>query len=299
MDEFADPGSVDTLSLVQPVALMLRDASDLSQVTDGIEVTVHDAKLPFTRRNLQVVPSGWWTAPRLPGFAGWPSDRDRSFVVEISDAYGRYLPTRFGFDIGKAPPALRPGTPGAINPWTNWTGLNAARTRPIRPDGAPAGYQPDYLPLFPTVARAAPRPCAEIRAQLMVLAADNSLRPARWAAMTVQIGTKIVGLGIADAGGALVAAFGYPPYPAQTPSSDPRPAITWPATISVYFDDLADPQPDLGLILKQLNGTAATALAGLPAVALGPQNLTLGQPLVLRTALSATATASSLYLKTA
>jgi hypothetical protein len=97
----------------------------------------------------------------------------------------------------------------------------------------------------------------------------------------------------------LVAAFGYPPYPAQTPSSDPRPAITWPATISVYFDDLADPQPDLGLILKQLNGTAVTALAGLPAVALGPQNLTLGQPLVLRTALSPTETASSLYLKTA
>ncbi len=299
MDEFADPGSVDKLAFVQPVALMFRDAATLSQVTDGIEVTVHDAKLPNARRNLQVVPSGWWTAPRLPGFAGWPSDRDRNFVVEVNDAYGRYLPTRFGFDIGKAPPAARPGTPGAISPWVNWSGLNASRTRPIRPDDAPVGYQPDYLPLFPTVSRAASGPCAEIRAQLMVQAADNSLRPARWAAMTVQIGTRIVGLGIADAGGALVAAFGYPPYPAATPSSDPRPAIKWPATISVYFDDLADPQPDLGLILKQLNGTAVTALGKLPADALGPQDLILGQPLILRTALSATETASSLYLKTA
>jgi hypothetical protein len=299
MDEFADPASVDMVTLAQPVALMFRDASDLSQVTDGIEVTVHDSKLPLTKRNLRVVPSGWWTTPRLPGFAGWPSDRDRSFVVEVSDLYGRYLPTRFGFDIGKAPPAVRPGAPGAISPWTNWPGLNAPRTRPIRPDGAPAGYQPDYLPLFPTVARATSGPRAEIRAQLMVLAADKSLRPARWAAMTVQIGTKIVGLGVADAGGALVAAFGYPPYPAQVPSSDPRPAITWPANVSVYFDDLADPQPDLGLILKQLNGTAVTALASVPAVALGPQDLVLGQPLVLRTKLSATETASSLYLKTA
>ena len=39
MDEFADPASVDTLSLVQPVALMLRDASDLSQVTRSEEHT--------------------------------------------------------------------------------------------------------------------------------------------------------------------------------------------------------------------------------------------------------------------
>jgi hypothetical protein len=152
MDEFAAPESVDVVSLVQPVALMFRDASDLSQVTDGIEVTVHDAKLPLTRRRLRVAPSGWWTTPRLPGFSGWPSDRDRGFVVEVSDAYGRYLPTRFGFDIGKAPPAVRPGTPGAINPWANWTSVNASRTRPIRPDGAPVGYQPDYLPLFPAVA---------------------------------------------------------------------------------------------------------------------------------------------------
>jgi len=81
MDEFADPASVDLVTLAQPVALMFRDASDLSQVTDGIEVTVHDSKLPLTKRNLQVVPSGWWTTPRLPGFAGWPSDRDRSFVA--------------------------------------------------------------------------------------------------------------------------------------------------------------------------------------------------------------------------
>lgn len=299
MAEFADPLSVDTIARLQPVALMFRDASDLSQVTDGITVTVHDAKLPGTRRSLHTVPSGWWTAPRLPGFAGWPADRDRSFVVEVTDPLGRYLPTRFGIEIGKSPPAERPGHPGAISPWLDWAGLNRARTRPIRPDAAPDDYQPDYLPLFPTVTRPTAVPRAEIRAQVMVRAADATLRPARFAAMTVQIGTRIVGLGVADASGAIVAAFGYPPYPAQTPSSEPRPAITWPATISVYFDDLTDRQPDLGLILKQLNGTARTALAKLPDAELGAQVLTLGAPLVLRTALSNTQTASSLWLKAA
>lgn len=299
MPDLAAPASADLVTLQQPLALMFRDASDLSPVTDGIEVTVHDAQRPLAKRPLRVVPSGRWTTQRLPGFSGWPSDRDRAFVVEVTDRWGRYLPACFGFEVGQAPPAPRPGRPGEISPWPGWPSLNSARTRPIRPADPPAGYQPDYVPLFPAVARPAPGPRAEVRAQLLARAVDGSLRPARWAVMTVRIGTPIVGIGVADAGGAVVAAFGYPAYPAQVPAAGPRPAITWPATVGVYFDDLADPLPDLGLILKQLNGTAVTALAELPDVALGPQDLTLGKPMVLRTAISATESASSLYLQIA
>jgi hypothetical protein len=299
MADFASPAAIDRVILPQPIALMFRDASDLARVTDGLEVSVHDEKLPFVRRTLRSLPSGWWTTQRLPGFTGWPSDRERRFVVEVNDTLGRYLPARFGMTIGKAPPAVRPGTPGAISPWAKWPTLNASRTGPVRPDGAPAGYQPDYLPLFPTVARAAPGPRAEIRAQLLVRGPGGETRPASWAAMTVQVGPRIVGLGVADAGGAIVAAFAYPPYPAQVPSSDPRPAITWPAKISVYFSDLGAAVPDLEDVLGQLGGTSVIALGKLPADPLEMQQLTLGRPLILRTAISDTETASSLFLQIA
>jgi hypothetical protein len=117
--------------------------------------------------------------------------------------------------------------------------------------------------------------------------------------MTVQVGPRIVGLGVADAGGAIVAAFAYPPYPAQVPSSDPRPAITWPAKISVYFSDLGAAVPDLEDVLGQLGGTSVIALGKLPADPLEMQQLTLGRPLILRTAISDTETASSLFLQIA
>jgi len=298
MASLAPPASRDTIALSQPVALQFRDASDLSLVTDGIDVTVRDARHPPPGRPLRVVPSGWWTAQRLAGYSGWPSDRDRALVVEVRDRAGRYHPASFTLDIGKAPPAERPLAPVAISPWPKWSGFNPSRTRPIRPVGAPDGFQPGYIPLFPTVARSAPGPRAQVRAHLVVRQGAE-LVPARWAAMTVEIGGRIAGLGIAGADGAIVAAFGYPAYPAVAPSAGARPAITWQAAIRVYWDDLAGDPPDLDLILRQLGGTALTALDKLPNTALPAQPLTLGQPLTLRTRLSATELSSSLHLKPA
>lgn len=292
------PESADVVTLPQPLALRFRDAADLGLVGDGLDVRVADARLPLQLRSLRVLPSGWWTAQRLPGFNGWPSDRDRTLNVTVADRAGRYLPASFELAIGKAPPAERPGKPAEISAWTEWSSFNQARTRPLRPADAPVDFAPDYLPLFPGPAWTAPATLAQVRAHLAVPQPDGSLRDARWAAMTVEIGGRIVGLGIADSSGAIVTAFPYPAYPAQAPSNTARPAITWSATVRVYWKDLAGDPPDLGDLLGQLTGNAKPTLAQLPATVLGAQTLTLGQTLVLRTRKNATDNLSSLYLKT-
>lgn len=290
--------SADTMVLPQPLAMRFRSAGDLALVGDGLDISVTDTRLPLQPRALRTTPSGWWTTQRLPGFQGWPSDRDRTLGVTLSDRFGRFLPAKFELAIGKAPPAEQPRTPGEISPWSAWPSFNASRTRPLRPATAPADYVPDYLPLFPAPAWTAPSVLAQVRAHLAVPQPDGSLRDAAWAAMTVEISNRIVGLGLADGGGAIVTAFPYPTYPVQAPQSGARPAITWQATIRIYWKDLAGDPPPMEALLGQLTGTAKPTLAQLPATTLPAQTLTLGQPLVLRTRKSASETLSSLYLKT-
>ncbi len=309
--------SPDVISLVQPLGLKFRDATDLSLVTDQLMVRVADKKQPLQKRELEVVPSGYWTTSRLAGFGGWPSDRERIYAVEIEDKARRFLPTRFDITIDKTPDAppepKKPSTVGELNRWIDWSSLNAPRTKTLFPAGAKAGYQPDYIPLFPTSSRAAPGPRAEVRGHLLV-AEGATTRPANWAAITVSIDGIVVGLGIADAKGAVVAAFPYPQFP--SPVADQavkgRASVTWSVTVEVFWADLAGEQPDLSAVLGQLASPAMKPLKALlaeipadPVPVLGPQVLTLGQPLILRTFEKEKADPgkelvplSSLYLKT-
>lgn len=277
-----------------------RDAADQSLVTDGLDIALRDAARPECVARLVPTASGTWMTPRLPGLgadlAGLPEQwpvRARLFAVDVVDRLHRYLPARF---------EARLPTRGRFV-WPGWAGLDRARIRPLLPAGAAADFVPDYLPLFPAIARPVPRPCAIVRAQLAFRQPDDSDRPAPWAAITVSIEGVVVGLGIADARGAAAVSFNHPPLPASTvqPPSAERSEISWEVTLGVHYGALAGDPPDLAAILGQLAGTATRTFSRLapPALDLPPQHLVLGRPLTVATGHNATERFSSLYLETA
>jgi hypothetical protein len=281
-----------------PLGFVFRDASDRSLVADGLDIAVVDAARPWRKAMLGVTASGTWMTPRLPGLdavlaeqpADWPANV-RGFEVRVEDRLGRFLPARFAADL-----PVR----GRFA-WPSWSGFNQARIRPLLPDDPPAAFAPDYLPLFPSIARTAPGPRTMVRAQLAIRQADGSDLPASWAAMTVSVSNRIIALGVAGASGAIVASGAYPPLPSQTAAEAAagRTEVSWQAKIRVYHGALAGAPPELSAILGQLSGPARRALADLSAgePELPPQTLTLGRPLTLATMKTATERFSSLYLK--
>jgi hypothetical protein len=248
--------------------------------------------------------------PRLPGLGAdlaglpkqWPA-RARLYTVDVVDRLDRYLPARFE--------ARLPMRGRFV--WPGWAGLDRARIGPLLPAGAASDFAPDYLPLFPAIARPVPGPCATVRAHLAFHQPDDNDRPAAWAAMTVSIERPVVGLdvaerivvglGVADSGGALAVSFPYPPLPMRTPeeASQKRSEISWKVMLAVHHGGLTGDPPDLAAILGQLAGPATRALSTLAEAApdLEPQDLVLGRPLTVTTGPTATERISSLYLETA
>jgi len=281
-----------------PLGFMFRDASDRSLVTDGLDIAVVDAARPWRQATLGATASGTWMTPRLPGLdaalaehpADWPANV-RSFAVRVEDRLGRFLPACFTADLPVRGRFL----------WPSWSGFNQARIRPLLPDDPPDDFAPDYLPLFPSIARTAPGPRTMVRAQLAIRQDDGSDLPAAWAAMTVSVSNRIIALGVAGASGAIVASGAYPALPSQTAAEAAagRTEVSWQAKIRVYYGGLAGDPPALADIIGQLSGVHRTALADLtPAEPeLPPQMLTLGRPLTLATMKNATERFSSLYLK--
>ncbi|GAA0331915.1 hypothetical protein GCM10009087_47630 [Sphingomonas oligophenolica] len=281
-----------------PLGFAFRDASDLSLIGDGLDIRITDAMRPWRNAQLRPTPSGTWMTPRLPGLdavlaekpADW-STHQRSFVVAVEDDLHRFLPVRFQADL-----PVR----GRFA-WPSWSGFATGPIAPLLPAGAPAGYAPDYLPLFPAIARTAPGPRATVRAQLAVRQADGTDLPAGWAAMTVSVSGTVIGLGIADVGGAIVVSGAYPTLPSQTveEAAAGRSEVAWEAVIKVYYGKLAGSPPALDEILGQLSKPPTKALATLkPAEPeLPAQTLVLGRPLTLATGKTATERFSSLYLK--
>jgi len=280
-----------------PLGFAFRDASDLGMVADGLRIRIFDAARPFRQAVLSPTPSGTWMSPQLPGLgfdlaqtpADWPA-KARSFTVSVDDPFRRFLPMRFE--------AALPVRGRFI--WPAWAGFDQAKIAPLLSADAPASYKPDYLPLFPSIARAAPGPRSTVRAQLAERQPDGSDRPASWAAMTVSVNGRIIALGIAGANGSIAAVGAYPALPTQTPAEavKGRAEVTWNAEIAVYWDELTGDLPDLSAILGQLSNPPRVALKQLNKTdPLPAQPLTLGRPLTLVSRKSANVRLSTLYLK--
>jgi hypothetical protein len=280
-----------------PLGFAFRDASDLALVSDGLDIRITDAARPWRKARLGPTPSSTWMAPRLPGLdaelaetpADWPA-KARTFRASVEDPFRRFLPMRFEADL--------PARGRFV--WPTWAGLDKAKIAPLLPAGAPVGYKPDYLPLFPSIARTPPGPRATVRAQLAERQADTSDKPAAWAAMTVSVDSKVIALGIADAGGSIAACGAYPALPVQAPAdaAKGRKQVIWSAEIAVYWDELGPEVPDLADVLGQLAGTPRVVLERIDKTdPLPAQELVLGRPLTLVTKKNASDRLSTLYLK--
>jgi hypothetical protein len=245
-------------------------------VSDGLEVV---ESMSGTR----ALPnrSGVFVLNELPGLrarvfgagddAFWASPPAASTIgFTVVDRLGQFLPFAFTADVP-------------------FRGLFAEDCGLIAspPDGVVGG-----VPLFSAPSRTAPAGTAAVRADLWDIEADA---PAAWAVLEVSTGAGPMHRGVADARGRTVVLLPYPEPPWH--SSSPPPGSrslseqTWPLTLAARYapaqgsPPLPDPAsgevPDLCSVLTQPAGTLLAADS--PSTALGPQDLTFGRELVLRT----------------
>jgi hypothetical protein len=292
--------SPDILVLRAPLALKLRDVSDLSLVSDDLLITATETSPARRSIALRATPSGIWTAPGVPCLrpedainpARW-SAVAQPFEIQVSDPGDRYLPMRL---VARLPAE-------AAIAWPNFSSLPAGIRTALTPPGSPVGSTPDFVPLFPATARKPSASMAQVYSHLAMASRGVPVGNASFAVMTVSIGGSIRGVGIADSNGAVQVNFPYPLLPAASPAE--RAAGTtrfeWQVTIAVYCGQLAvmpnGEPPLLSTILAQLNRTPSRLLARLERLTpLPSQTLRLGQPLVLRSARAAPNPSSSLFL---
>jgi hypothetical protein len=292
--------SPDRLTLRAPLALRLRDVSDFSSICADLLVTATATGSSGRSFALTATAGGTWSTQKLPGVppataanpALWTAEA-QAFEIRVSDPLQRYLPLRM---VARLPAV-------AAIAWPGFAALPAGVRAALRPAGSPAGYRPDFLPLFPGVARVSAGARAEVRAHLAIAVDGVPAGNAGFAVMTVSIGGSIRGVGVADGDGAILASFPYPPLPTPTPAALAAGTTRseWQVSISVYYgrlNPLADGAPPLlPDILAQLNRPPSRLLARLgSSTKLPEQTLTVGQPLVLLSARAAPAKPSSLFI---
>ena len=288
----------DTVRLRVALGIRLRDIATGRFVGEGPSVSVARDVANARSYALEAVPSAHWVNQEFSSrFRELPEDRDdwpplaRDHAIAIDDASGQYLPLRLK---GKLP------CPDTFA-WDGWPVLAPAQLGPLLAPGETPDPPPAHLPLFPASAYAA-GPLARVHAHLAFYKDEDTITDAAWALMSVSLAGKVIGIGLSDARGAIGVYFPYPLIPDLTPQQkvQGRPVVKWPVTIAVHAKPLpAGELPDLKDILAQLGIPARLIHATLasPSAPLGSQDLILGQPLVLRTAIDATRKASSLYLK--
>lgn len=292
----------DLVELRVPLGVRLRDSATGGLVGTGLTVGV-ERKVDVARRYvLDPTPSGHWVNQDILGEfrsiadnpASWAANsRDYRFAVD--DPARQFLPLRL---VAKLP------VNGTLV-WPDWPNLTPAAYGPLMPAGAAQGFKPPYLPLFPTSSYNA-GPLARVHAHLALREpVSGELTNAAWALVTVTQGITLVGIGLADAGGAVGVFFPYPLLPDLTPQqkTQGRATPSWDVSVAVYCDALGKPDdptvvPDLKELLTQLTKPARLALKttanALPP--LGVLKLEMGKPLVLRSESPPGTPKSSLYL---
>lgn len=238
-------------------------------VADGLQVVE-----PVSGTIASVGPSGVFAFHDLPGFAGssygagdeafWASPPEHGDVrFSVTDATGQFVP--FSFDAGIPARGL----------FAEDCGLPASP-----PDVIGA------LPLFSTASRSIAGGIARVTADLRDASTGTA---AAHAVLEVAAPSMPTQRGVADAAGRVTVLFAYP-EPAPDPGGSPPPgsralaAQTWPLELTARYAPGAtaayDP-PDLCAVLTQ---PAATLLGhASPPDPLGPQTLTFGRELALRT----------------
>jgi hypothetical protein len=248
-------------------------------VTNGLRVNVYPEGSSSSARRMKPNVSGVFTTHDLPRLrlaeagagddAYWARVSTRSFVVEVSDATGQFMPFSFSAQL----------------PFRGLFVWTCALSSPPATNGLSDG-----VVLFSAPSRAIAPMRAVIRAQLQDAASGG---PAAGAVLSAVIGSWPAVFGVADAQGRVVVLTPYPEpsdfpdvgdwtSPPFAPTGATLASYTWPVALSVqYAGTTAYPAfPDLCTTLSQAPGTLWGTTAGGP---FAQQTLTMGVPLVLRT----------------
>lgn len=270
-----------------PIGLRFRDVATGLAVRDALSVTVTPTRNPARKVTLDRNGNGVWFAHRFPGLsdetlattADWGTIA-QPCRVEVADPAGRFQPLVLDMDL-----PVR----GLAN-WPDWATLPPGLLAPLTDSDDTVSPPrvvvcPDQLPLFSSAGRASPAPLAEVRAQI---ARMDTGAPAAWALLTASHAGRVRGIGQADALGRVVIFFPYPERPRPSLATSP-PAITdfrWAIDFTAYWTALpADALPEFGTLMAQLGTPRALhASTHNPPELLPSQLMSLGKPLVLRTA---------------
>lgn len=292
---------LERVSLPAPLGLVFWDFATGTPVRDGLSVSVAPRDRPHTARQLIVNRNAVWLAPTLPGLSAgqlatgdWTALR-RTYRVEVSDSFGRFLPLAFEAELPSR----------GLYQWPGWTASPPMALLPLLLGDSPAGVSPPRIPLFSSAARSAPPGVAEVRCQL----ADAATRePAARALVVVSHAGVARGIGLADDEGRAAVFFAYPDRPRPTLATSP-PAITdfrWALEVDAFYHPL--PNSGAGVPTLAAVPTLADVVAQLdhvrepldsilsPPEVLPSQLLTFGRPLILRTSRTPSGRSSVLFL---
>jgi hypothetical protein len=294
---FADPVRIlERITRPAPFGIMFWDFATGAPVGDGLDATLTLVSRPALTTSLIPNRNGVWVAARLPGRTDaelsatpdWSTLR-RPYRIEVADRARRFLPLRLEADLPT----------GGLFDWPEWGSVPPEPLRPLSDQLSPPHVSPKRIPLFSAPERRVAAPLAEIRCELLDAATG---RPAAWALVTASHGGVVRGLGLADAMGRTTLFFPYPDR--ERPSLSSPPAITdfrWPLDFAAYYDPPPGPAPDvpdLAAIAAQLDHPCDLFESTLsPPELLGPQLLSFGRPLLLRTGNTPDGPSSSLILE--
>jgi hypothetical protein len=272
---------------------------------DGLKVEVFHRANPRARTVAKPGPSGIYVAHNLPGLRDfefqdvelaqdlWPA-ATRPYRIEVSDPEGRYLPIAFDADL----PARGPFT--WLAPWFSPPQAIEFPGAPGSPGspGSPPQLMLERVPLFSAPSRPPPEPLAVVHAQMIE---QGSARELAWGLLGVAIDGVSRGIGLADGRGRVVVLFPYPEPPRISLSSPilAHNDFTWeveltafgapasPATPPAPFADLAQILESVAVPRDVVESVVSPPL---------PLRLTYRQALVARTAGTADADASFLFV---
>lgn len=142
-----------------------------------------------------------------------------------------------------------------------------------------------YIPLFSTPVRPIPSGMAVVRMELRDWVHG---KPVRWALLVVKYQDQMLGRGVADREGKVAVLFPYPEPESHRRASPPEVPTqpSWNLELEVFHSPslLSQERPDLCALLAQPRARLLDGLS--PAADLGPQELTLGRELIVRSATS-------------
>src|SRR5579872_4792860 len=278
---------LESVARVGPLGVRFWDFAEERFVADGLIVRVGLAS-GGSRITATAGESGIFTARGLPGLnviefgdtaAGyWSTTTTKSYVVEVHDPAGRFLPFSF--------PARLPAR--GLFVWTC----------ALSP---PSSGLSDGVPLFLAPSRPAASMRGVIRAQLQDAATGGD---AAGAVLVATIAGSATVTGIADARGRVAIVMPYPEpsdfpiigsSPPVVPVGSSLAAYSWPVTLAAQYGRITPypPYPDLCTTLRQPGATLLGDASGSP---LPTQTLRMGVELVVRSVDVATGSALPVLL---